>query len=83
MKFKDWLNETMTSTNCIAGFSRIALPLVTRQWPPAVAADLMAGDDGKKKKKKKVKQPQVEESHLFLNWLKNRNSLVEDKGVDN
>jgi hypothetical protein len=51
LSFKDWLkakeiNEVGTSTSCIANFTRIALPLVTRQWVPS-------DDDEKKKKKKK------------------------------
>lgn len=35
MRFRDWMKmqETMTSTGCIAGFSRIALPLSRRMWP--------------------------------------------------
>jgi hypothetical protein len=65
MRFKDWIqNETMTSTGCVAGFSRIAIPLVFRQWPPAIAADLECGRKDKKKKKVKP-QPQVKESFFF------------------
>lgn len=34
MTFKEWLlKETGTSTSCIAGFSRMTLPMVTRTWP--------------------------------------------------
>lgn len=54
MKFKQWL-ETMTSTSCIAGFSRPCLPMVTRTWPNHWGA-------WKDEKKKIKKQPQVEES---------------------
>lgn len=65
MRFKDWIQtEAMTSTNCVAGFSRIAIPLVFRQWPPAIAADLEWGRKDKKKKKVKP-QPQVKESFFF------------------
>lgn len=65
MRFKDWIQtEAMTSTNCVAGFSRIAIPLVFRQWPPAIAADLECGRKDKKKKKVKP-QPQVKESFFF------------------
>ncbi len=60
MRFKDWLlKETGTSTSCIAGFSRMTLPLVTRQWPLEVAFQ-MEVPNGKRKKKPKD-QPQVKD----------------------
>ena len=37
MTFKEFLaqkNETMTSTADVAHFQRIAIPMVTRQYPP-------------------------------------------------
>lgn len=55
MKFKDWLNEAMTSTADVAGFSRICLPMVRRQWP----------SDGSKKKRYKVPQLEETSSNLF------------------
>lgn len=59
MKFKEWLfKEMSTSTSCIAGFSRMTLPLVKRTWPIAIASQL---DDPDEKRKKKVKQPQVKD----------------------
>lgn len=57
MRFKEWFNETMTSTSCIAGFSRPALPMVYRTWP----SEWGAWKD-EKKKKKPLQQPQVKES---------------------
>ena len=58
MRFKEWMiQEVGTSTSCIAGFSRITIPMVRRTWPT---------DWGNwyqdRKKKKPLKQPQVEES---------------------
>ena len=55
MKFKEWLlmKEVGTSTSCIAGFSRIAIPMVTRTWPSYAMSD--------EKKKKRKEQPQVKE----------------------
>ncbi len=66
MKFKEWLelNETGTSTGNIAGFPRIVMPLVRRNWP----SDLSDENLGKKKKKKKKKAyrvPQLDESNLM------------------
>lgn len=59
MKFKDWmLQEVGTSTSCIAGFSRITLPLVRRVWP----MDWGSWHEDRKKKKKPLEQPQVKES---------------------
>ena len=65
MRFKKWMNlqEVGTSTSCIAGFSRIAIPLVTRQWPSQVT--MMFEKDPPPKSKKIKKQPQVEESSFF------------------
>lgn len=59
MKFREWLNlkETMTSTSCVAGFSRIALPMQRRLWP----MDWGAWHSDRKKKKKPMEQPQVKE----------------------
>lgn len=52
MGFKEWLlKEIGTSTACVAGFSRIAIPMQRRIWPTW----------GEKKRKIK-KQPQVEEN---------------------
>ena len=61
MKFKEWfeLQETGTTTSCIAGFRRITLPLVKRVWPGEVATMF----DENPPKKKKVRQPQVEEAN--------------------
>lgn len=58
MKFKEWLEiqETMTSTGDIAGFSRIVMPLSRRLWPGDYS------DEALGKKKKVKKQPQVEEA---------------------
>lgn len=41
MRFKDWLlwSETGTSTGDVAGFSRVAIPLVTRMYTPPVIMD--------------------------------------------
>lgn len=59
MRFKEWmLQEVGTSTSCIAGFSRITLPLVRRVWP----MDWGAWHEDRKKKKKPLEQPQVKES---------------------
>lgn len=51
--FQNWV-ETMTSTNCIAGFSRITIPMIKRSWP---------NWDSWKKKKKVYEQPQVKETN--------------------
>ncbi len=60
MKFKDWMmNEVGTSTADIAGFARITLPLIRRQWPSEFSFDEF------KRKKKALKQPQVEEAAKF------------------
>ena len=50
MKFKKWmqLQEVGTSTSCIAGFSRMTLPMVRRMWST-------------NQKKKVYMQPQVKE----------------------
>lgn len=65
MTFKEFMkNETMTSTGSIAGYSRIAIPLVFRQWPPAVASEIEVPKKGKKKKVKE--QPQVKECFLEM-----------------
>lgn len=61
MTFKEFIDyqESMTSTSCIAGFSRIALPLVRRVWPTEVE---VTDEDGKKRKKKNpYKVPQIDE----------------------
>jgi hypothetical protein len=58
MRFKDFI-ESMTSTADVAGFSRIAIPLVRRVWPTEVEVD---GE--KKKKKNPYRVPQVDESQL-------------------
>lgn len=57
MTFREFITmqETMTSTANIAGYSRITLPLVQRTWP----SDL--SDEANKKRKKPYRQPQVEE----------------------
>jgi len=80
MKFKEWLmKEVGTSTSSIAGFSRIAIPLVTRMWPHPVMQQV--NDDPPKKKKIK-KQPQVEEAFLSEgrevghSWLDRRGNFV-------
>jgi hypothetical protein len=61
--FKEFFyQEAMTSTANIAGFARITLPLVTRQWVPE-----MDWGQPKKKRKQKVKdQPQLKESKRNL-----------------
>jgi hypothetical protein len=62
MRFKHWLElqESGTTTSCIASFKRMVLPLITRVWPTEVL-DLDINKGEKKPKKKKKKQPQVEE----------------------
>lgn len=57
MRFKTWL-ETMTSTSCIAGFSRQTLPMLRRVWP----MDWGKWQDERKKKKKPMEQPQIKEN---------------------
>jgi hypothetical protein len=59
MKFKEWLElqEVGTSTSCIAGFKRMTLPLVTRQWPSEIA--MMFAKDPPPKNIRM--QPQVKE----------------------
>ena len=60
MRFKEFLlKEVGTSTGDIAGFRRIAIPMVRRMWPPSVAT--MFEEDPPPKKKKIKAQPQVEE----------------------
>lgn len=64
MRFKEFLlQEVGTTTSCIAGFRRIAIPLVRRQWPPMIAT--MFEEDPPDVPGKKVKmQPQVKEATL-------------------
>jgi ribosome-associated protein len=62
MKFKEWLNETMTSTGDIASFLRISIPMVRRQWPPSIATMFYNDPPDEKKKKKPKMQPQVQEN---------------------
>lgn len=59
IKFKEWVQvrESMTSTACIATFSRPALPMVRRVWP----VDWGSWKEDRKKKKH-YEQPQVKES---------------------
>lgn len=62
MKFKEWIQiqEVGTSTSCVAGFSRITIPLVHRMWP----TDWGSWKEDRKKKKP-LEQPQVkEDNHL-------------------
>lgn len=62
ISFKEFFyQETMTSTGCIAGFSRMTLPLVRRQWMPSVASELEVNKGDKKSKKKVLQQPQVKD----------------------
>lgn len=64
MTFKEFImKEAMTSTSCVATFSRITLPMVTRMYPPAVMWDMNNDkvEDEKKGRKRVKKQPQVEE----------------------
>ena len=60
MKFKEWMQiqEVGTSTSCIAGFSRMTLPMVRRMWP-------MEWGSWKedRKKKKPLEEPQVKEDY--------------------
>lgn len=58
MSFKEWLElqEVGTSTGSVAGFARISLPMVTRQFVPFWGE----GDPFFRKKKKKKK---MNESH--------------------
>lgn len=51
MSFKQWFNiqETGTSTACVASFSRPVMPLVKRTWPTEISYQ------------KIKKQPQVKE----------------------
>lgn len=58
MNFKEWLklNEVGTSTGSIAGFARMAIPLVRRQWMPYWSDQSWTEEPDpffKKKKKKK------------------------------
>lgn len=63
--FKQWMlyRECGTSTGDVAGFSRIAIPLVTRTWMPNLVFDMEPTENyPTAKKKKRVKQqPQVKE----------------------
>jgi hypothetical protein len=65
VRFKEWLElqEIGTSTSCIAGFSRIVMPLVTRQWPSQVT--MMFQQDPPPKKEKTKKKKRVEECSFF------------------
>ena len=58
LNFKDWLEmqESGTSTACIAGFSRIVMPLITRQWPTLLKDDDDEEEHHHKKKKSKKKK---------------------------
>ena len=58
LNFKQWFNETMTSTSCVAGFARRTIPMVSRDWMP------FFGEEPNTKKKKEYRQPQVEEQSL-------------------
>lgn len=58
MKFKDFIqsepiHETGTSTGDVAGFSRIAIPMVSRMWPNNGTTD--------SKKKKTYRVPQLDD----------------------
>lgn len=57
--FDEWkqLRETSTTTADVAGFQRIAIPLVRRLFPPQITFET------KKKKKEPRWQPQVKESN--------------------
>jgi len=57
--FDEWmqLKETGTSTGDVAGFQRIAIPLVRRIFPSEITFDTK----DKKKKQKPYMQPQVKE----------------------
>lgn len=73
MRFKEFLlKEVGTSTGDIAGFRRIAIPMVRRMWPPMIAT--MVSDNPPNKKIKM--QPQVKEGEMmvpsFLTWLENK-----------
>jgi hypothetical protein len=58
MRFREWLKlkETGTTTSCIAGFSRIAIPMVRRQWSPEIKTMF---EEDPPRKKKPYTQPQV------------------------
>jgi len=59
MRFKEFLlKEVGTSTGDIAGFRRIAIPLVRRMWPPNISMMFDEKPPGKKIKM----QPQVKEA---------------------
>lgn len=64
MRFKKWFNlqEVGTTTADIAGFSRIAIPLVRRWWAIGIEDD---EQNSKPKKKKKYKVPQIDEWNTF------------------
>lgn len=67
MRFREFLNiqEAGTSTGDIAGFSRICIPMVRRQW-----ATHMTDWKGKRKG---YKQPQVQEADINeMGWLQNQ-----------
>jgi hypothetical protein len=57
MRFKDWMVwGEMTDTSCIAGFSRITLPLVTRMFDPPVIWDINPDDEAGGHEAKKPKR---------------------------
>jgi hypothetical protein len=60
MRFKEWLlKEIGTSTNCVASFKRISIPMVRREWPPEIVSQMeIPTSQGKKKI---YMQPQVKE----------------------
>lgn len=58
MNFKQWFNETMTSTGDIAGFRRPILPILRRDWMPFFGED----PEPMKRKKREYRQPQVDEA---------------------
>lgn len=57
LSFKDWfVKEAMTNTADIAGFSRIAIPMVSRKWMPNVVFDMNPTQNEPDKKKKGCEQ---------------------------
>lgn len=57
MRFKEWLNETGTTTGDVAGYARIAIPLVRRG---NIFDDILKSNKDIEKEEKKIKkQPQL------------------------
>jgi len=68
MRFRDFLqfDEVGTSTSCIAGFKRIAIPNVRRIFPPELG---FIDPEEKKDKKNPYRVPQLEENFSQVSQL--------------